>query len=328
MSLNTKLDAVDYDSDSDIVSLLSRIDRPSDAPTPMNRITDTVLDAMFVAFVWRTPGSEKSIDGALSRGNVVHCEIVFHVECTANLRDGNRRPCWCASHPGFQHSTNVTNPDGTTSCVNKGYPTDAFTYHTVSFTAFRYRFSELAHIIRNRGVAPAGTVSGVVMRLDPYLNKNADNHERYAYFKLNPTREGLSSHFITREVFRWCLRQCVDQTNRNISRRGGYAHTRAMLGALAAQAITPSSRVGQLLSRAWVRPEYRTKWFCSEFVTYALLETGLFGLLENRILPPMLMTPSNLYATLLECNKYNQVRYIETRYIGHEIECRQEQTQP
>jgi hypothetical protein len=284
-------------------------------------ILDTLYDCMYIVFVWRGK-KDNNIDNLIDKGRVAHCELVFKIKCTGY--DGTRE-CWCKRHPGFASSTI---DEVTGECTNTAYPDAQYDMHTIAFTVYRNRVSDMLKTITGGCVAPPTAVSGVVMRLDAYLDARASDTERYEYFEIYPQRKNMTSLQIVRDTFRWCLSQCVDQTDRSLLRARGYAHTRAVLGAVAAQFATPTGTLGRCLSRARRRSKGRARWYCSEFATHALLDTGLFDLIETGVLHTSLMTPSNLYTTIKLCNQNGAVRVMVALPISREFELKNSRRPP
>ncbi len=264
-------------------------------------ILDSVCNYMVVALVLRAPSAARTID-AIAHGNVAHCELGFVVTCT---RD---ETCWCARHTGFQASVKECDENGVKRVVNtRHYTSNA--KHAISFTAYRHGSTDILQALARCGETPIGVSSGVVMRIEPYTGEAANNSDKYKYCRVRlPSTATMTSHERVRRTFKWCLAQCVDATDRRVWRHGGYAYARALLGAIAARFVTPSSRLGCCVRAHHQVPAYRSTWFCSEFVAAALIQHGLYED-EGGSIPPLVSTPSNLCEQLLACRHQDRLEW-------------------
>ncbi len=295
------------DSTEDTLALLSQA--LSDSNDVPDAILDTLLGDMYIAFVLRSKAQDGTIDALVGTGNIVHSELVFGVQCKGMKEAA---PCWCSSHRGFQHSQEMPAREaggkGDVRIVfnpqhKKFDDREQYTYHSVSFAAFRWPVPEIFKYIANRGPGGHNRVGGVVMRLDPYLtNHSSGDPLRYTFFRLHPMPNAteLMQRQAVRDVFQWCIRQCVDQTNQTMFRPRGYAHTRALVCAVLGWFVRTHNRLGRMLSSpSQPLVSKRDRWFCSEFVVHALYRTGVFNGIVGGTLPSICMNPTNLYNTLL-----------------------------
>lgn len=291
--------------------------------TPIEEILDTVLEHVYVAFTVVDNNSEAMGGGAaesilMGHVPIIHCEIVFEVVCKRGTRG---QECWCETHPGFSR-TRLRLLNGRVVRWNDSHvePSQSqYTYHSVSFAAYRLRARDLCGAFMGR--MPVDSTSGAAMRLDGYLSNTIRNGmERHVLYKINPipgnTHQTTLS--ITRGIFKWCLDQCVDNTNRSSYSSGGYAYSRAALSAIAARFVTPRTCLGHMLmTRSSERPDKRSKWFCSEFVAYAVMATGAFDDEPKGVMPKFFMTPFNLYLTMMMAGNKPGATHARIRSCAH-----------